>query len=663
MSNEMKEFGGWRKKPGVEAWRPKDGHPYVVRTDEVPERCYKAILKDDEPELLDTVVVGDRSEKSALETAQSVCESHWRQQQGEGEPKAAKLGVATALDWAEGDDGVWTAPGPDGRTYICEEDNRDGARGQYGDLAWFAAVDEEELSGSEGVETLEAAQALCQQHYDSELVWREAQPGEIWVATSAVLSPHEDYGCVRDAVRGTDWTPELCGDPLGGPTTLELAKEACQEHHRAIVMGGADGRRDIKPEKPLLWHEDGNDLLSYGPDEHDDLAPLLYCCYGPKGSESGMWTAETADGLILGDTLSGPDGAKSMCQTHYDEQGRLEAAKEAIPDQPGQLPAPQRADWVIPVPLTEAEMVEAFESGRKLRRRKRQLQREVASSHERHKKLAARNKELIDKLEEEIEELDEQMPEKPVDCVRGYVRDGEEIWVQYTGCTLDVPAEAQEILHEHKLSQFEQRQLFGEGDPPADKPPEPAIQQTIDLDSDTPPEEQVAAAGEQAADKIAQTDPLPPERDLTEKLEWRPVNLNGERAYTTGCEIYPRYVVDKDEEGKRRVQFELADGVSRKLRGAPKRLKDAFELADRDNKRRTRWLGDPEATTQVDSRNRYQLQLMVLAGSPGSGRISNLWRAELIGSLGQPNEELTGSYVPLLEAQMVCDEHAVRVGQ
>jgi hypothetical protein len=518
---------------------------------------------------------GDLGCWGKLALAKAACDEH---EAGLGEGAEA-----TAMVWTRDDETqAWTASGPNDQTYVLEQD----------DKRWYITIDGEELCGPEGLESRELAEALCQGHRDTELKWREAEPGSLWVATSAILSPSEDY-CVT---RGSglelqpNWQAQHLDDAIGDPgITLYEAQQVCQEHHRELV-GQPDGERDVKPEKP------------------------------------------------------------------------------------GQLPAPQRADWVIPMPLSEAEMVAAFEAGRKLRRRKRSLQREVAASHERHKKLAKRNQELIDKLEEEIEELDERMPEKPVDCFRAYVRDGEEIWVTYyTGTGTDA-----EQLHEHKLTQFEQRQLFGEGDPPADKPPSKGDQLLDELDAAikrafvektpgaiTAAGDAIDAAaahlqGEQLKELRArhalvaatsvfsdETDPLPPDLDLSDRRQWTKMGA----AYVTSGE--PHYRIEKAGNKLRHGVFVDASGKERCLPGYHTTLKQAIEQAAADNVKRLRWQGDPEATTQLDTRNRYQLQLME-QGDDGD----DLWRAEAVGMLGQQNEELTTRYVPLPAAQAVCQHHA-----
>jgi hypothetical protein len=188
-----------------------------------------------------------------LKRAKAACEKHRR-----GEPEqAAKLSVA--LDWTpeHGNEGMLcTAPGTDGSTYACEEDEAN--------RRWFASYDEDEL-GDYG--TLELAQAACQHHRDTELIWRESAP-ELWVASSPKLWPSENYSCElakgEQGAGAVGWQPQTRGGPaagtIGSVQSLEGAKEVCQEHHRADDENRAFGHELIdakeaelgKPERELV---------------------------------------------------------------------------------------------------------------------------------------------------------------------------------------------------------------------------------------------------------------------------------------------------------------------------------------------------------------------------------------------------------------------------
>jgi hypothetical protein len=211
-------------KPEDGIWETKDHR--IERELSRGKPIYVVSAKADDSEIA-VIIQGDDTAAAALKKAKKKA------------AEAAKLGVATALVWTYDDQlETWTAPGPDGRTYICEQEA----------AGWWAHFDDEELSRP--VE-LEVAQAICQRHRDTELVWREAEPGTLWVATSAVLDGAEDYCAIRPNAEQPWWAKHL-GDPIGEPTSKNVtwAQQACQEHHRELVGWPEPGEQDVKPEKP-----------------------------------------------------------------------------------------------------------------------------------------------------------------------------------------------------------------------------------------------------------------------------------------------------------------------------------------------------------------------------------------------------------------------------
>ena len=91
-----------------------------------------------------------------------------------------------------------------------------------------------------------------------------------------------------------------------------------------------------------------------------------------------------------------------------------------------------------------------------------------------------------------------------------------------------------------------------------------------------------------------------------------------------------RYLVAPIEgtPSSRQVTFQLGGGDSRELPGSHRLLKGAFAAAHEDNQTRLRWLGDPDATVQLDSTGRYQM----------SRCVSGLWAPGYIGGLDDDGE-------------------------
>jgi hypothetical protein len=556
----------------------------------------------------------------------------------------------TQLDWEEAEKDTYEARGTD-YGYVVSR----------GGDEWLAQHGDEEL-GWRG--DPEAAKRLCQLHRDSELAWRESAQHALWVAASAVLAPSEDYSCAvsghDDGAPWAEWQAAHCEHPIGDPTTLELAKEACQAHHRELVMGDAAEEPEPDPErlpaeppklkwrkvpKQPIWRSKVEDPgLAYTVAEVED--PLAYVAV-----LSGEHP-ETLDTVVVGDDgkESARETAQRVCESHAAKQ--QPAATAAEPDT-GEL-----GDWSIPVQLTEPELARL---GQQLGELMVGLGREtlrITRAKDACKKAVKAAEAAIEDLNAEAlpvaENLDTGQEYRLVRCRQH--KDPEAGELYYTD------PETGEELHRRAVPKGEQQELFGSKvPPPADKPPEFEFEPA---DTEPPP-------ADEAADPPA--DPLPLHLDISIKLSWRHLtDGRGQKVYATG-ESYPRYYVDKDDEGKRRVQYQPAEGESRlvpRASGAsPPRLKDCFAAAHADNQTRIRW-GKP-----VPSDEAYGEPCMVLSrpceGLPGyqltrqepdaEGRD---WHAERIGGQDEDNTDLLAhDGLPAAKAACQADADERRAGQ
>jgi hypothetical protein len=551
MSEETKEaeFGGWRKKRGKQVYEPKEGHPYVVTREETDGNArYVATRSGDNPETLRETHLGKAkgmNEKKGRELAQHACEEHWRQQQTE--PKAVKLGVATTLDWQYDDEtGTWTAPGPDGRTYICEQEA----------AGWWAQLDDEELSRP--VE-LELAKAICQRHRDTELAWKP--DGACYVAAHG-------YHC--DPAPDGGWGAWAEEELLDTFDEAEQAQGCCQEHHRELV-----GPPDVKPEKPERRELVTRSILcKLTPEEHAAAGTAL---------AKAQQAVEHAEVEIA-----------SAAEAYKGERKRLEGILEA-----------------------------KKEESRKLR--------QPALYGEEHREL----------------QVHEQLGPDPGD---GTPRE-----------LIFTDPETGEVLDSRPATKTELQkwlpQCGGPDDPPADKPPPephaPPLAWTEDSDDDGA---WAARSGPYAASSAGETDPLPPDLDLSDKRQWKRLTSG---AYIAGEPEGDNYYVDKSDSGLWQVSLYL-DKRRRELPGNHTRLRDAFAGAHADNQHRLRWPAQTMICLEhlrviITVCGRYQLHQ--IRGLDDSW--PDAWRAELVGVLGQPNTQLNSDDgQPLLEAQAACQADA-----
>lgn len=147
-------------------------------------------------------------------------------------------------------------------------------------------------------------------------------------------------------------------------------------------------------------------------------------------------------------------------------------------------------------------------------------------------------------------------------------------------------------------------------------------------------------------------------------LDWKRIRLDGATAYRaevlSGEVFVGEYRVERGAaaneggSGKGLLQAVWAPiGRDRlELPGEHIKVGDAKAEADRHWQSRLLWLGASDSVTQLDSTGRYQLTRMKAADD------DDLYRAEAVGMLGEPNTELTGSWAPLDEAKGACQAHA-----
>jgi hypothetical protein len=368
---------------------------------------------------------------------------------------------------------------------------------------------------------------------------------------------------------------------------------------------------------------------------------------------------------------------KGICEEHSLKQ-------QAEPEQRAKL---EVGDWDVRVAPSQQLRAELSLKQSANTREIRRLRVRIADSAERHKELKKEAEKDIEDIEDQQSELADQVEHGTTARLRCYrARIGDE-WVYYRD-----PEGTNEIDRQPAADGAQQKLVgdFGTRRPwqdpehtelvlwllARDYPPEPkyswpncelswhplvaALQWRLLGPQLAAEAEAFRRRGAKETDGVRQSRNVLPDRELT-KDDFR---RTASGAYSTGDPLLPgeRYSIDRSRRNDPyKVRFVDVDAEPgprgpavqvRHLRGEHRRLKDAIEAASTDNTKRVRWLGDPEASTQLDSSGRYQLQLME-QGDPGQEG----WRAELVGLLGQPNDELTVSYVPLGEAKAACQAH------
>jgi hypothetical protein len=370
-------------------------------------------------------------------------------------------------------------------------------------------------------------------------------------------------------------------------------------------------------------------------------------------------------------------GAKRLCEEHAAAHPEREQRQLEVGDWPVR---------VAPSQQLRAELsVKQARNTRKIAR----LRGQVEDSAERHKMLKKEKEKEIDGIEEQQRLLADEVEHGTTATLRCYrARVGAE-WVFYRD------PEGQHEIDRQPAEDGAQQKLVGDVAGPRgwQDPARTALVLEL-LGRDYPPEpelpphswpegelswhplvrrlqERLVLSKIQAQEGAGSYRMLPDETDEVRHhhdeqtpLQWMRIQLDETTGYranvepgTTAGDISYRgaYRVERNPAGgpgKGLLQAIWApEGGDRlELPGTHRRVGDAKGEAEQHWQTRLRWLGDPGAATQLDSTGRYQLQLM--------GDAADDWRAEAVGMLGQPNEELTVSYVPLDEAKEICQAHA-----
>jgi hypothetical protein len=157
----------------------------------------------------------------------------------------------------------------------------------------------------------------------------------------------------------------------------------------------------------------------------------------------------------------------------------------------------------------------------------------------------------------------------------------------------------------------------------------------------------------QPGDEQPTPDPLPADRELT-RADFKQ-QTSGD--YIAGDPDGDHYRISKPE-GYRHYQATFRDASGARelpgseLPGMYRRLKSAIAGCSADNRKRLRWPCSSKANVQVSACNRYQVTLT------GSGDRHHLegWRAEAVGGQDEDNVGL-GEHGSLAEARAACQEH------
>jgi hypothetical protein len=469
-----------------------------------------------------------------------------------------------------------------------------------------------------------------------------------------------------------EWTTGESGELVAGPYTVSRSRagEVWRAHYHdpaaaePVYLGAGVEPEPLqqlcsehKAGAGLEWHETAIDCW-LGSD-----GPLTYRIE----SDGELWQStvlgDEADDEEIGadDT---PEEAMAQCQIHRGQ--RLLKCEEAAVerDTKPEKPARERGDWMIPVPLTEAE---AAAKGQELGRITTALGREtleIARANDDRKRRVRAAEDEIKRLNDEALPLAEQLEageeHRLVDCVK-HKGDGE-IW--YTD------PDTGEELHRHAVPRGEQQGLWGERPPPPDKPPSKGDKLLDEVDSAIQRAlaegtiEAVTAAGD-AIDAAAEhlqklqleqpaPDPLPADRELTKADFTR--QTSGD--YLAGVSDGDHYRIAGSGDTPRdyTATFSDASGVRELpgdwLPGSYKRLKSAIAGCSADNRRRLRWPCSPKTNVQVSACNRYQVTLT----DSGDRHHLEAWRAEAVGGQDEENVGL-GEHGSLAEARAACQAH------
>lgn len=362
-------------------------------------------------------------------------------------------------------------------------------------------------------------------------------------------------------------------------------------------------------------------------------------------------------------------------------------------------PKRELGDWTIRVPPSVERKGELCDEQAAVSRKIRRHQAAIDSSADRHKQLKKREEAAIEKLEEERDQLVEEAEHGRADKVRCWRHEEGVEWV-YTNAD-------GEVLDREPAADGLQRRLVGNAAAPKPAggwydttgttrqcgsggsnerrdlvvwllslpdPPEgpsrtgwpecepswhPRVwwcqERLLDEDDLLPPALPPLWPEDETKEVRQPTDEHRPD------LDWKRIKLDGaaaHRAEVPGGEYRVERGAAANEGGSGKGLLVAAwaptGGDRLDLPGVHAKVGDAKAEADRHWQSRLLWLGDPDSATQLDSTGRYQLQLMSQDAAAGD----DLYRAEAVGMLGQPNEELTGSWVPIDEAKGACQDHA-----
>jgi hypothetical protein len=379
-----------------------------------------------------------------------------------------------------------------------------------------------------------------------------------------------------------------------------------------------------------------------------DASGVVFTALDPEGGF--LQTIDVAAGTEADSDEAALWLAQELCETHRLEQGRAEAALAAVPGKPER----ERGTWTIPMPLSAAEKANAKDEFDELWAKRRRLLGEIAASEERHKALKKRKAEQIGELDDELDELQRRMPERDVECYRSYYKgDLGNWWVRYTALDDEDWQERDPLisqgLYERRLEPYEQRQLFGEDKPPADKPPDPAS------DDEEKPEEPPSECPDQAGLPEARARMEEKKELLAEvpRLQWGKVpkepvwTSKGDTGFRIDLHTKPGEAMvthfGAEVHWCSRVPLERA---AIEVKGLKKWCQSYLDS-------RLRWLGDPDSGVQVDSTGRYQI-----AARP-KGELQ-AWDAQRLGGLDEDNVRLRehDTLDTLEKAKAACQAHA-----
>jgi hypothetical protein len=524
------------------------------------------------------------------------------------------------LAWSEDEAGIWTAADT---AYAVIEDTVDGV--------WVAQDGDKLIARAEP--TQEAAQAVCQQHHDRRLKWREL-PCDVWVATCPALAPSEDY-CVSlsdgglpelDGHRG--WSAQYGEEPIGEPTlSLEVSQAVCQGHAWRDIGSPAT---TAPPPAPMKWRKRGEDVW------RADGYEIRKTTVGAGAMFDARAFFDTRQPVDLGpfeQDENETDAAvlkrvKAACERHAAGEREASAATGK--------PRQELVRRSILVELTPEEQAEA---GRKLAKAGDAVddaEADLVAEVERHKAKKKWYEGMIEAKKSEVREL------------RGPARDGTE-WRELevheqlapddgTGAARDViylcPQTGAELDRRPATKAELQKWLPGyePGETPPEPPPEP---------SGDPPWDEGPLHDEPGGDD-EQPDPLPADRPLP----WEHDTVDGERQHYAGDPEGEHYRLGKDE-GLWQPIYRSADGGVRVLAGRHKRLRDAKAMAEADNETRIRWgaLGNKVILSRC---GKYQLSYRADWGLS----------ADYIGGLDDDGEAIDFGPLELSAAQAACQAHA-----